>query len=87
LEFQPDLTGQPKAMSSGSRLLILFTLAVALVVGGVVSLATGSWWFLILPVAVHVVATTVVLLTIGSRLREHDKPDPVTEARLAEQDR
>jgi hypothetical protein len=27
LEFQPDLIGQPNAMSSGSRLLILFTLA------------------------------------------------------------
>ncbi|HEY2601042.1 MAG TPA: hypothetical protein VGI67_05765 [Thermoleophilaceae bacterium] len=74
-------------MKSGSRLLILFTFAVALVVGGVVSLATGSWWFLILAIALHVLGTTVVLGTIGRRLREEDKPDPVTEARLVEQDR
>jgi hypothetical protein len=33
----------------------------------------------------HAIATVIVLTTIGSRLREQDKPDPVTEARLAEE--
>jgi hypothetical protein len=79
-------TGQPPNMTSGTRLLIGFTLGVALVVGAVISLATGSWWFLILAVGVHLVATVVVLGTIGSRLGEEDKPDPVTEARLLEED-
>ena len=65
--------------------MVGFTLAVALVVGAVVSLATGSWWFLLLAVAVHLIATTIVLTRIGTRLREEDKPDPVTEARVAEE--
>ena len=72
-------------MTSGTRLLIAFTLAAAIVVGAVISLATGSWWFLALAVAVHGFATFVVMATIGNRLREQDKPDPVTEARLLEE--
>jgi membrane protein implicated in regulation of membrane protease activity len=71
-------------MSSGTRLLFGFTLGVALVVGAVVSLATGSWWFLILAVGIHAIATIIVLSRIGTRLQEQDKPDPVTEARIAE---
>ena len=74
-------------MTSGSRLLVLFTLAVAIVVGAVVSLATGSWWFLILAIAVHAIATTLVLTSIRGRLRQEDKPDPVTEARLVDEKR
>jgi membrane protein implicated in regulation of membrane protease activity len=73
-------------MRSGTRLLVGFTFGVAVVVGAVVSLATGSWWFLILAIAVHLVATAIVLGTIGARLREQDKPDPVTEARLVEEE-
>jgi membrane protein implicated in regulation of membrane protease activity len=65
--------------------MVVFTLAVAIVVGAVVSLATGSWWFLILAVAVHVIATLLVMSRIGARLQEQDKPDPVTEARIAEE--
>jgi hypothetical protein len=72
-------------MSSGTRLMVGFSLAVALVVGAIVSLATGSWWFLILAVAVHLIGTIAVMGTIGSRLRQEEKPDPVTEARLAEE--
>jgi hypothetical protein len=72
-------------MTSGTRLLIGFTLGVMIVVGAIVSLATGSWWFLILAIGMHAIATVIVLTTIGSRLREQDKPDPVTEARLAEE--
>ena len=73
-------------MSSGTRLLIGFTLGTAIVVGAVVSLATGSWWFLALALGLHAVGTTIVMLTLGSRLREYDKPDPSTEARLKEEE-
>jgi uncharacterized membrane protein len=73
-------------MTSGTRLLVGFTFATAVVVGAVISLATGSWWFLLLAVGVHLIATFTVLGAIGSRLRQQDKPDPVTEARLLEQD-
>jgi uncharacterized membrane protein len=72
-------------MRSGNRLLILFTFAVALVVGAVISLAVGSWWVLAAAVAVHLIGTAVVLGVIGSRLQEEDKPDPVTEARITEE--
>ncbi|HEX6459493.1 MAG TPA: hypothetical protein VF032_11300 [Thermoleophilaceae bacterium] len=71
-------------MTSGTRLLIGFTLAAAVVVGAIISLATGSWWFLILAIAVHGIATFAVMASIGNRLRQQDKPDPVTEARRLE---
>jgi membrane protein implicated in regulation of membrane protease activity len=69
---------------SSPRLLLVFTLAIALVVGIVASLATGSWWFLAVAMLVQVTATSLVLSGIGSRLDQKDKPDPLTEARLAE---
>lgn len=72
-------------MNSGTRLLVGFTFATAVVVGAIVTLATGNWWFLILALGAHLFATIGVMLSIGSRLRQQDKPDPVTEARLAEQ--
>lgn len=72
-------------MKSGTPLMIAFTLAVAVVVGAIVSLATGSWWFLILAVGLHAIGTVTVLGTIRSRLRQEDKPDPVSEARLTEE--
>lgn len=72
-------------MSSGTRLLIGFTLAAAIVVGAVISLATGSWWFLILALGVHAIGTITVMVVLWHRLREQDKPDPVTEARLLEE--
>ena len=72
-------------MSSGTRILVGFTFGVAVVVGGVVSLGTCSWWFLILAIALHATGTAVVLGTIGRRLREQEKPDPITEARIVEE--
>jgi hypothetical protein len=71
-------------MRSGNRLLIVFTFGVAVVVGAVVSLAVGSWWVLAAAIVVHLIGTGLVLGVINSRLREEDKPDPVTEARMAE---
>jgi hypothetical protein len=37
-------------------------------------------------VAVHLIGTGLVLGLVGSRLSEADKPDPVTEARVAEEE-
>jgi hypothetical protein len=72
-------------MASGSRLLLAFTFAVAIVVGAVVALITGSWWVLGAAVLVHALGTGVVLLGIGSRLQQRDKPDPLTEARVKDE--
>jgi hypothetical protein len=73
-------------MRSGTPLLVVFTFAVALVVGAVIALAVGSWWVLAGAVAVHAICTGLVLGLVGTRLSEADKPDPVTEARIAEED-
>jgi len=72
-------------MSSGTRLFLIFTLASAIVVGGVISLITGSWWFLGLALALHFFGTYMIMFAIAVRLREQEVEDPVTEARLAEE--
>jgi hypothetical protein len=55
------------------------------VVGAIASLAVGSWWLLPLVLLAHAAGTGVVLFATRMRLAEEDKPDPVTEARLAEE--
>jgi uncharacterized membrane protein len=74
-------------MRSGTRLLVGFTFGVAIVVGAIISLFTGSWWFLVLAVGIHLIGTAVVMGTLANRLKEQDKPDPVTEARVIEEGR
>jgi hypothetical protein len=72
-------------MRESPRLLVVFTAATALVVGLVAALFTDNWVFLPIAVAIHAVGTTLVMLAIVPRLRDADKPDPVTEARLDEE--
>jgi spoIIIJ-associated protein len=67
------------------RLLLVFTFATALVVGAVLLLLLGSWWFLAVAVTVHLVATAFVLVAIAAHTRETDKADPISEARLDEE--
>jgi membrane protein implicated in regulation of membrane protease activity len=64
------------------RMLLLMTLCTALVVGGIIALATRSWWALLIPLALHALGTVVVIGGVFKRLDEGDKPDPLTEARL-----
>jgi hypothetical protein len=61
-------------------MLTIFTLAVAIILGAIISLATNSWWFLLIALAVHAIGTVLVMTFIGKRLQQQDKPDPVTEA-------
>jgi hypothetical protein len=63
-------------------MLLVFTLASAIVLGVVASLATDNWLFLVLAIGVHAVATVVVLGFTFKRIEEGDKPDPVTEAHI-----
>jgi membrane protein implicated in regulation of membrane protease activity len=67
------------------RMLVLMTGATALVLGGILALATGSWWMLVVPVALHLIGSTLVIAGVFQRLDQGDKPDPVTEARLDEE--
>jgi membrane protein implicated in regulation of membrane protease activity len=69
-------------MKGNPRLLVLMTFATVFVVAGIAALATGSWLALVIPVALHVVATVVVVSGVFKRLDQGEKPDPVTEARL-----
>jgi membrane protein implicated in regulation of membrane protease activity len=73
-------------MGQGSpRLLVIFTAATALVVGLIAALATDNWIFLPVAIAIHAIGTVFVLMAIAPRLKDEDKPDPVTEARLEEE--
>jgi membrane protein implicated in regulation of membrane protease activity len=72
-------------MRDSPRLLVIFTAATALVVGLVAALFTDNWIFLPVAIAVHAVGTALVLMAIAPRLKDEDKPDPVTEARLDEE--
>jgi membrane protein implicated in regulation of membrane protease activity len=66
-------------------MIIIFG-ALALTVGVIASLALESWWILVAVMAVHFLASAVV---VGYTLRQADKtggkPDPVTEARIEEE--
>jgi hypothetical protein len=64
---------------------VIFTAATALVAGVVAALATDNWIFLPAAVGIHAIATVLVLMAILPRLKDADKPDPVTEARLEEE--
>ena len=72
-------------MTGNPRLLVLMTFATVLVVGGIAALATGSWLALVIPVALHIAGTVLVVSGLFKRLDQGDKPDPVTEARLDDQ--
>jgi uncharacterized membrane protein HdeD (DUF308 family) len=67
------------------RMLVLMTGATALVLGGILALATHSWWALAIPVVLHLIGTALVISGVFQRLDQGDKPDPVTEARLDEE--
>ena len=63
-------------------MLTAFTLAAAIIIGGVISLATNSWWFLVIAVGIHVVVSTIMLSFVFKATNQGDKPDPVTEAHI-----
>src|SRR2546423_2466701 len=68
-----------------NRLLLAVSFGTFAVVGAVIGLATGSWWFLAVAIAVHVLVTAVVLGAVGSLLAgDQDKPAPTEVARREE---
>lgn len=68
------------------RLLIIAFGVLALTVGVVASLATGSWWLLGAAVGIHALGSTVVIgYAWIAASQTTDKPDPVTQARLEEE--
>jgi membrane protein implicated in regulation of membrane protease activity len=72
-------------MTGNPRLLVLMTFGTFFVLGGIVALATGSWWALLIAVAVHAIGTLIVMSGVFKRLDQGEKPDPVVEARLEDE--
>jgi hypothetical protein len=65
------------------RMMIALVAATGVVVGAIAALALQSWWVLIALLLLHAVVTTsVVVYTLRRAGESHDKPDPVTEARI-----
>jgi hypothetical protein len=60
-EREPERAQEtPGALLAANRPLLIVTFLAAVVVGGVVALATGSWWALLVAVGLHALGTMVV---------------------------
>jgi hypothetical protein len=66
--------------------MVVLFVATGVVVAAVAALALNSWVLLVVVLALHAAATTVVIGITWRRAGDtSDKPDPVTEARLEEE--
>jgi hypothetical protein len=70
---------------TANRLLIGITFLAALVVGAVISLATGSWWFLLLALAVHAITTLIVVGLVLRMTTQTEHLSPGAAARLEDE--
>ena len=79
---EPPLTKDVGAFAE-RRALIVGLLMLAIVIGVIASLAVGSWWILVVALAVHGIGTLVVLgLTSGMLSEtEHASPELAEELR------
>ena len=73
------------ATLSANRLIILITLLTVIVVGAILALATGSWWWLIVPLVVHAIATVALAGGILQATSQTEKPDPSTVAKMEDE--
>jgi hypothetical protein len=67
---------------AANRVLILVSLAALIVVGVIVSLATGSWWALVAAAAVHAIGTLLIAAFAIHMTTRVEHVDPTTAARL-----
>jgi hypothetical protein len=68
-----------------NRMLIVITLAMLIVVGVIVALATGNWWAVVAAVAVHAVGTFLVLSLTLQLSSEVEHVSPSTAAKLEDE--
>jgi len=66
----------------GNRAIILVTLLVALVVGGIIALSAGTYWALLIAVGVHALGTMLVTAGAVQLTTEVEHVSPETAARL-----
>jgi membrane protein implicated in regulation of membrane protease activity len=70
------------------RMMVVLFAATGIVVAAVAALLLESWWALLAVLFVHALATAAVIAYTLLRVSErYEKPDPVTEARLEEEER
>ncbi len=67
---------------SQSRAVVVVTFLIALVFGAVIALVTGAWWFVLVALVLHALATTFVVATALSAASEAEHADPRTVAAL-----
>lgn len=68
-----------------NRLLLLITFTALVVVGVIVSLASGTWWAVVAAAAVHAVGTLIVASGTLRLSTEVEHVEPTTAARLADE--
>lgn len=73
------------AQVATNRILLAITFFVALVVGGIVSLAIGSWLFVVVACVVHAAGAFAVLTILATAARQTEHVDPSVAARLEEE--
>jgi hypothetical protein len=67
---------------SESREVLAITFFLALIVGALIALITGTWWFLIVALVLHAIGTLVVVGTAFTLATRGESPDPRTAAAL-----
>jgi hypothetical protein len=70
---------------SMNRLSFLFGVAAALVIGGIVALTTGDWWFLPLAVGLHALGTMLVVMLSVRLTAVSERPSPELAAAMTEE--
>lgn len=68
-----------------NRLAILMTFLAALVIGAILSLTTGSWWFLLLALGAHALGTLGMIALVLAMTAQTEHLSPGAVARLADE--
>ena len=68
-------------------MMVLISGGVALIVGAVAALALDSWLVLVAVMAIHAIGSALVVGYSWKKTGEdYDKPDPLAEARIEEEE-
>jgi hypothetical protein len=73
------------ATLASNRLILIITFLAALVVGGVVALATGQYWAVVMAAALHAIGTLIVTAAAIHLTIETEHVDPTVAALLEEE--
>ena len=77
--------GRVRAEAGRSRLMLAVIGAAGVAVAVAIALALQSWWLLLPLLALHAIATTIVVRTVFRASTDVEKPAPTTQAMLEEE--